>query len=223
MDQTTIAPPVQAQLLGENIAKLSAKDQIFASSLLTSLSSKGALSAKQWHWVGVLAERATKPAQPAETVQVGDVAGIVALIGAAQKSGLKRPAVLLSVGNATARISVAGPASKYVGQIMVTSGARDAQTGMRTWFGRITQAGAFLPSMKLEAAQKAELIVALTALSADPEGVAAEFGKKTGACCFCASPLTDGTSVALGYGPICAQRWGLDHSKAAALKCEEVA
>lgn len=34
-------------------------------------------------------------------------------------------------------------------------------------------------------------------------------GRKTGRCCFCKQELTNETSVSLGYGPICAQHYGL--------------
>ncbi len=34
-------------------------------------------------------------------------------------------------------------------------------------------------------------------------------GKLTGNCCFCGIELTAGESVSRGYGPICANRWGL--------------
>jgi hypothetical protein len=49
----------------------------------------------------------------------------------------------------------------------------------------------------------------LDALAADPERVAAAYGKHTGQCCFCGSALSDGRSVAVGYGPICAKHYGM--------------
>jgi hypothetical protein len=38
---------------------------------------------------------------------------------------------------------------------------------------------------------------------------AAAFGHETGVCCFCSRGLTDERSVTVGYGPICAERYGL--------------
>lgn len=44
---------------------------------------------------------------------------------------------------------------------------------------------------------------------ADPISACDTHGKTSGMCCFCSSPLTDKRSTAVGYGPICAQRFGL--------------
>jgi len=37
------------------------------------------------------------------------------------------------------------------------------------------------------------------------------YGRKTGACCFCGRELTREDSIGAGYGPICAEKWGLPH------------
>lgn len=52
----------------------------------------------------------------------------------------------------------------------------------------------------------------LQQLADNPETIASLHGKQTGQCCFCSRLLTDdrkGYSVDVGYGPICAQRYGL--------------
>ncbi len=49
----------------------------------------------------------------------------------------------------------------------------------------------------------------LIELDADPIKTASEHGKATGRCCFCALHLTDERSVGVGYGPICAGKYGL--------------
>lgn len=52
----------------------------------------------------------------------------------------------------------------------------------------------------------------LEELVANPEAIAAQHGKATGQCCFCSRLLTDdrdGYSVDVGYGPVCASRYGL--------------
>lgn len=43
----------------------------------------------------------------------------------------------------------------------------------------------------------------------EPLVVAANYGRETGCCCFCARQLTDKRSVTAGYGPICAEKFGL--------------
>jgi hypothetical protein len=50
---------------------------------------------------------------------------------------------------------------------------------------------------------------ALAAIAADPRGEAIRYGKTTGTCSCCGAELTNGKSIALGIGPICASKWGL--------------
>lgn len=45
--------------------------------------------------------------------------------------------------------------------------------------------------------------------NSDPEGVARAYGKRTGNCCFCSRELETKESLAVGYGPICADKFGL--------------
>lgn len=64
----------------------------------------------------------------------------------------------------------------------------------------------------------------LDQLNANPQEFCATYGKKTGQCCFCALPLTDEVSVEFGWGPVCADNYGLPHGKRALkrLKAERV-
>ena len=49
----------------------------------------------------------------------------------------------------------------------------------------------------------------LRTIAADPTAAAVKHGKVSGCCCFCARPLTDAGSVEHGYGPTCAEKYGL--------------
>jgi hypothetical protein len=55
------------------------------------------------------------------------------------------------------------------------------------------------------------IIAALRAIAEDPVAVAKLYGQATGCCCFCGRELTNGASIAAGYGPICAEGFGLPH------------
>lgn len=53
----------------------------------------------------------------------------------------------------------------------------------------------------------------LDRLNNDPVGFLAEAGKGMEACCYCNKALSDDRSKAVGYGKICASRWGLPWGK----------
>jgi hypothetical protein len=71
------------------------------------------------------------------------------------------------------------------------------------------------------------MVAALRRFACDPVSAAKLYGTETGSCCFCARDLTDPQSVAVGYGPICADKWGLPHGgldlKPAAIEGSELA
>lgn len=53
----------------------------------------------------------------------------------------------------------------------------------------------------------------LQLLSADPPGFLAKCSRDMDRCCYCALPLEDVRSKDVGYGPVCAVRWGLPWGK----------
>ncbi len=187
--------------LSANLAKLPAKDQDFAISLIDQFSARGSLSPKQWDWVERLAQRATKPA-PAAAQQVGDFKGVLALFERAREH-LKHAKIRLQTADGgQVAISIAGPNSKAPGSLNVTDGM---PFGESKWFGRVSPDGAWTPSQHATP----ELTALLVQLGADPVGVAGSYGRLTGSCCFCRQTLTDQRSTDVGYGPICAGHWGL--------------
>ena len=198
-----------ASYLTENMANLSAKDSEFAASLVSGFTRYGRASDKQLYWLRELAKRTVKPAQR-ETVDLGDFAGIAKLFDNVQGK-LKRPAIVINDGETDIRLTVAGAQARVPGSINVaTKGAY----GEATWFGRILSTGKFELSPRVDTPKS--VLNALQRFSADPVGVAQEHGRKTGACCFCNRELTDGRSINVGYGPICAENYGLPWGEAKA-------
>ncbi len=51
----------------------------------------------------------------------------------------------------------------------------------------------------------------LRSFAKNPISYVSSFGKLTGNCCFCSLPLTEDRSLEAGYGPICAEKYGLPY------------
>jgi hypothetical protein len=195
------------EALRANITKLPESDQTFAASLLTQLDRKKSLSEKQWAWVAKLARRAADADKPKE--QIGSLAAIMALFQRAA-SGLKRPQIILALRDAgiSIRLTIAGDRARFPGSINIVE-----RGGEKTFFGRVKLDGTL--DLREDAAP-ASLPALLRAFAADPAGIAADYGHATGCCCFCAKELTDARSVAVGYGPVCAEKWSLPWGEASA-------
>jgi hypothetical protein len=71
------------------------------------------------------------------------------------------------------------------------------------YIGRLTLDAAFLGS------QREVYLSALRAIDTDPLAAAVAYGKAVGSCAFCARELSNPTSVHMGYGPICAEKYNL--------------
>ena len=127
--------------------------------------------------------------------------GVFSLFEYAIAHTLKYPKIRLQTAlGAPVCLSRAG--SKSIGQIMVTDGA---PFGSNVYYGRVTLDGEFIPSQ----VRSASVVDLLARLASDPARVASEYGRLTGNCCFCELRLTDARSTAVGYGPICADHFGL--------------
>lgn len=164
---------------------------------------KRPLSDRQRPWLHKLAlealERQEKRAEQAAQEPVeGGFQSIVDMLHRAGES-LKHPRVLFG----GLRMSVAGPNSRQPGSISVTSDERSFDD--RTWYGRITTGGAFQPGRDCPS----EVTEILERFAADPAGQAKTHGQKYGNCCFCQRELVTTESLAAGYGPVCAERYGL--------------
>lgn len=151
------------------------------------------------------------PAPAPAKLAVGDLGGILALFRKAREH-LKFPAIVLSVPGLAdgVRINVAGQRAKFPGTLNVLAGARDEASEFgRDFYGRIDLDGHFAPSRKIAPDAITMLTARLRAFAADPATVAGEHGRLTGRCCFCNIALTDERSTAVGYGPVCADHFGL--------------
>lgn len=185
---------------GEALIKLTTVPGTFAKDLKAK--SYNGLSHDQMVWVHVLVLEFEQP-KARETVEIGNLAAVIAMFSAA-KAHLKHPKIRLSFGgNIPVCLSVAGPKASKPGSINVTDGGKYGQS---RFYGRIYQDGNFEIA---RAGVPSGLSEFLTSFAVDPIKVASEYGHMTGNCCFCNRTLTDERSTTVGYGPVCADHFGL--------------
>jgi hypothetical protein len=193
--------------LKELLHNLAEKDRGFAESLVSQGSSKW-LSSKQMYWAEELLRRALGIAPPpAEKVDVGGkFSTIVRLFEKAKTSGLKWPKLYMKTEDGyPVCLTMGGPKSKYAEEILVTNGG---PFGSNIWYGHITKEGQWtLPMQKPDGEES--VVKLLRMLANDPSETAFKQGVFTGKCMFCNTPLTAENSTAVGFGPVCAEKWGL--------------
>ena len=195
MDMNTAAATLTA-----NLNKLNSKDQTFAASLLQSYE-RNRVSEKQREWIVKLAERTTQAAAP--VVELGDMSGLYAIFQTAKASGLKHPKIVAMSPVGEIKLSVAGENARVPGSINV---AETGAFGEAKYYGRINLDGSFDGRDT-----PVELVSYLKEFAAKPAEMAALHGQQTGNCCFCSRTLLEEGSVEVGFGPICAKRFGLAH------------
>lgn len=182
----------------EQFNSLSGNDRNFLLSLASTLVRYRRLSEKQEYWWNRLLRRATGAEAPEQVDRLDGLGAIVALFDSAADH-LKYPKVKFERW----QLYRTGERSKEPGSVAITSTHRDREE--RIFYGRITRGGEFIGTRNTPK----ELPDFLRSLNEDPAGVAAEYGKRNGACCFCARELTDPVSVEQGYGPVCAKRYDI--------------
>ena len=117
---------------------------------------------------------------------------------------------------------LAGEKSSVPGSIVITD---DARYPHNKFYGRI---------IKNEAERKLqfqwndrqpifpELREVIKAIVTNPLGMCSLIGKQHSYCCFCSTELTSKESLAVGYGPICAEKWGLPWGITETIKKEDL-
>lgn len=181
--------------LSQVLTLLPVKDHDFAKSLVDGHRKYGRLSPKQAQWVQIMLDRASKATAPKQKV---DLVRLTSLFTKAISAGLKNPAIRIG----GFKLSPAKPGSANYGSVYVKAG--------EAYLGKISAAGDWNPSR--DAGGMAEIAFEkVSQFACDPVSAAAAEGHATGSCCFCARELSDAGSIEVGYGPICAEKYGLPH------------
>lgn len=185
---------------------LSVKDKEFASSLINGCRQYGRFSDRQLPWVHKLIARAKQEGreggegfkQPARL----DLTAVVAMFDHAKAKGMKRMKIRFeSEDGRRFAVSPAQATSKNAGMYYVKNGD--------TYLGKITCDGEFKGAYGIDNDAVVAAQAALVEFNKDPAGKAKAYGRLTSSCCFCGLELNDPRSVMAGYGPICAENYGL--------------
>lgn len=197
--------PESVRDLGNMIGQLAEKDRGFASDLVANFEKRGKLSTKQQYWVGVLLVRAIGIDTAPKAEEVGDLTGLIDLFAKAKESK-KYPKISLEVNGSPLKLTLAGPKAKCPGTINVSDGG---SWGDNVWYGRVTKEGIWSPTSSVTDELRSKIQRLLSAFAHNPAHAAMTFGKQTDHCCFCMKQLDTKESKHVGYGPICADKWGL--------------
>jgi len=132
---------------------------------------------------------------------------IVEMLALAAKKAKKLPKIRLTIERADGSnfpvcLSLNGAKSKTPGGVAITDGA---PYGSNVYYGGIRPDGSFFPTAKCSR----EIKEFLWAFNEDPAGIAAAYGHKHSNCMFCKKALDTKESTAVGYGPVCADNYGL--------------
>lgn len=200
LEEVNVAPNIAG--LQEAVLKgmLGERDAKFAQDLLDFYEKKKYLSAGQLPYVDKLIERAQRKA--IVPTEVGQFGGVYTLLEKA-KTHLKFPKLALMLPDGSRiKVYLATSKSRVPNVVNVVS------LKSTEWYGRVFPTGRWEPSY-LGTKMKDDLEPLLRRLADDPAGVAAEYGKLTGNCCMCNKLLSDARSTSVGYGPACADNFGL--------------
>jgi hypothetical protein len=148
------------------------------------------------------AARTTRATGPAPVT--ANAAPIAGFIRAARDRGLKFPKArfLAPDGRSELLLSLATDASRNPGAVYVKLQGE--------YIGLIATTG----EVRGRLADRRDILATLATVAENPAAAAKAYGALNACCSFCNLPLTDAGSVAVGYGPVCADHWGLPHAPA---------
>lgn len=163
------------------------------------------LSTVQAAWIHKLATDAQKPADERHIVEGLDLFGVIALFDHAHAAGKQFPKIVLAEAFDDDRHEVLVKINR-LGSRSQNEGCANIKNANDEWAGTILRDGRVKRGF---ARAFSDVEDVLRQLAKDPTAVLAQNGIAVGQCCYCARALTDKRSREVGYGPICAEKFGL--------------
>jgi len=211
----------QVRQLEANLRKLhNNKDRDFANSLVHQYRTKGRLSQLQQVWVDKLLDKALLPPEEApkpvtESINVG-LENLHALFDRAKshvrsnESWTPRIRIVLTDGRRV-EVSPAKSTSKNPGSIYVSVADQ--------YYGKIDREGHL--TLGPRGIRIEEIHDRIREVAENPTQAGRLHGHKHTWCMFCGIKLESEDSKYYGYGPICAEKWGLEWGEAKERKIED--
>ncbi len=188
------------EVLRENV------DSDFAKSLYSQYKKYGDLSGNQWAWVHKLVYDWENPKKIVTALDEVNLLPIFELFDSATENKLKYPKIRFELEGLKLVFSLAGRRAKYPGSLNISDGGPFHDN---IWYGRIVREDGdakLFPSYKMTQ----DVLDLIVEFADNPAELAAAYGIKTGRCCFCNKELSTDESLAVGYGPVCAKKFGLN-------------
>jgi hypothetical protein len=180
----------------------------FAQSILDQIKKGYDLSDKQLAVVyGSITKEEAKAEEKEKAQEMAPILSLSAvkeMLDKAHSKGVKSPKMRIQGACfIRAKDSSSNPNCLYV---------KDGAAWEDTYLGKVTPEGKFLKSWDCTEEQEQHIIE----VGQDAVKAAKAYGQKFGNCSFCGRGLTTHTSIALSYGPTCADNYGLPHDRESA-------
>lgn len=198
----------QVSRLQNYLPELDARSRTFGESLITQWTAKKRLSQEQQLWVDKLIDRAvdqanervrreTAAAALPEQKLTQEVGPLFARFKRAQEQNIQAPRISTYLGDSKLVISLP---KESKGIYIRLDGA---------YLGKIDSNGRAHP-FPIDQPMRDDVIQRLSEIAENPSKAGKAHGQKHNNCMFCMRDLTTTDSVYYGYGPICAEKWGLE-------------
>ncbi len=173
----------------------------FMESLAETFGDRGTWSDGQRPWAHLLANQTTKP-KPEPKLSDQSFPELVEMLHTAAEH-LKFPRIVVHFDEGTIKLNIAGPRARTPGSLNVTDGGRYPDA---FFYGRIHQ-----ETGRFESSKNCPdwVIDTLVKFNENPAEMASLQGSRYGNCCFCGLELKTNESLEVGYGPVCAEHYGL--------------
>ncbi len=200
-------------VLISKLNRLSERDRSFAKSLCEYFARNLSWSAKQWHYAQKLADIANTVDKVESTPVVAPVAAppVVDVILQGEDLGNIQPVV--DMLKRAFDLGVEFPAIRLGDFSVRRAKTPDLQLVVRnadkTFLGKFTGDRWFVHPRYRQTATEAAYIQLMREYLEDPIAKASLIGRRFGRCMFCGRGLERDNSINVGYGPVCADRYGL--------------